>query len=178
MNVIGIDPGIGGAIAALNAGGLLGLWDMPVMAAGKGGATSKQKVNGAALAEILCQLKPAHVLLEEVSAMPRSGKPLLCPLCKRDKHAIGAATGFAFGRTLGCIEGVVLASGCSLELVSAQAWKRRMGLNSDKEVSRAKAIELYPGAPLHLKKHHNRAEALLLARYGWGGRLPATGAPF
>jgi hypothetical protein len=45
-------------------------------------------------------------------------------------------------------------------------WKRTLALGKDKEASRLRAMQLYPGADLRLKKHHGRAEALLLASYG------------
>jgi hypothetical protein len=45
------------------------------------------------------------------------------------------------------------------------AWKRHFKLGSDKEFSRALAVRLYPSAPLNLKKHADRAEALLMARW-------------
>jgi hypothetical protein len=41
-----------------------------------------------------------------------------------------------------------------------------MKLTTNKDQSRAQAQRLYPIAELHLHRHHNRAEAILLARYG------------
>ena len=61
---------------------------------------------------------------------------------------------------------MVGARGLPLELVTPQAWKKRFGLNSDKEQARSKAIELYPNASLDRKKDHGRTEAILIARFG------------
>jgi len=51
--------------------------------------------------------------------------------------------------------------------VTPAKWKKHFGLSSEKEQSRAMASKMFPEAALHLKKHHDRAEALLLARYLW-----------
>lgn len=71
------------------------------------------------------------VVLERVSSMPGQG-------------VVGV---FSLGDSFGCIRGVVAAKGLPLELVTAQAWKKRFGLTADKEQARAKAIQLYPDAP-------------------------------
>lgn len=163
MIVLSVDPGLDGALAGLDSGSICLLEDMPTMMAGKGKGTSKRKVNAAGLADLLrpYQGRECLVMIEEVSAMPRAmvgGQSVV---------KMGAATAFGFGRTVGCIEGVCLALGLSIEFVTPAKWKGYYGLPRDKEVARARAIELYPQAPLHLKKHHGRAEALLLCRYGW-----------
>jgi crossover junction endodeoxyribonuclease RuvC len=155
MTIIGIDPGLDGAVAVLH-GLEQTVVDLPTMAAGKGKGTSKRKLNGAALAEILRLFGPdCMVFIEAVSAMPR-----------QQIHKIGVATAFSFGRTVGCIEGVCQALWLPIEFVTPGTWKKYFGLPADKEVARAKAIEFYPGMELHLKKHHGRAESLLIARYG------------
>jgi crossover junction endodeoxyribonuclease RuvC len=50
--------------------------------------------------------------------------------------------------------------------VCPHVWKHRLGLNSDKEQTRFRAMQLFPGADLRRKKDHSRAEALLLEWYG------------
>jgi crossover junction endodeoxyribonuclease RuvC len=45
-------------------------------------------------------------------------------------------------------------------------WKKTFSLGKDKEASRLRAMQLFPGADLRQKKNHGRAEALLLALYG------------
>jgi crossover junction endodeoxyribonuclease RuvC len=55
-------------------------------------------------------------------------------------------------------------------------WKKALGLNSDAETSRARAVETWPTrADLCARKRdHNRAEAALLGRFGLenGGGQP------
>lgn len=154
--IIGIDPGITGAIAFIHTN-----WskveDIPVMANGKGKTKVKNKVNGSALAEMLTNydLKTATVYLERVSSMPGQG----------------VASMFSMGDTFGCIRGVCAALGLPIEIITPQSWKKHYGLGSDKEVVRAKAIELFPKAPLSRKKDHNRAEALLIAMYGFNQQV-------
>ena len=155
MVIIGIDPGITGA-AAFIWEDHTEVFDIPVMAKGKGGAKVKNQVNAAALAEMLEHAKhwvgadKVYVYLERISSMPGQG----------------VASMFSMGDTFGCIRGVCAALGLSVEIVTPQSWKKAYGLGKDKEVIRAKAIELFPEAPLSRKKDHNRAEALLIAKYG------------
>lgn len=153
--VIGIDPGLTGAIAALDfRGSLLSVCDMPTMQVGAGSAKVKRCVNGAALSNILREMSKGNaddvlVVVERVSAMPGQG----------------VAGVFSLGETAGCIRGVLTARGYSTEYVSPRTWKRHFGMTADKEQARAKAIMLYPSAPLSRVKDHNRAEAILLARW-------------
>lgn len=160
--MIGIDPGLTGAVAAIDHRGLRALHDMPTMARSAGGASVSHQVNAAALANILQELAAEHdknevlILIERVSGMP--------------KQAMGST--FSLGLTAGLIEGAAAARGYAHELVAAPTWKKHHGIRAPKqptlakEQARAIAQRLYPAAELHLKKHHNRAEAILIARYG------------
>ena len=145
--IIGIDPGISGAIAVLDAGGLLVAHSaMPTYQPGKA-----SRVNAAALCAFLDPYRAGHAILEQVGAMPGQG----------------VASMFSFGHAAGSVEGVLAALGISYELVTPQTWKRAYKLNGKpKDASRALAQRLYPGAPLGRKKDSGLADALLLARYG------------
>lgn len=156
MLVVGIDPGITGAIATLgHKKELLGLDDMPVMQ--RGGTTKvKNQVNATELCAILHEHLKHHdkneilVIIELMSAMPKQG----------------VSTTFSLGHTAGTIEAVVAAKGYSHRLVSPRTWKKAMNITADKAMSRSMAQRLFPDADLKLMKHHNRAEAILLALYG------------
>lgn len=150
--IIGIDPGLSGAIAAIHEGILLGVKDIPVMANGKGKSKVKNQVNAAELKRILNDFigLGTVVYLERISSMPGQG----------------VASMFSMGDTFGCIRGVCAALDMQVEIITPRKWKKYYNLGSDKEVVRAKAIELYPIAPLSRKKDHNRAEAILIAKYG------------
>lgn len=159
--IVGIDPGLSGALALLGPSGLHALHDMPVMAKGKGAGRVKNEVNGAALSHLLREWVDGHadevlVVVERVSSMPGQG----------------VAGVFSLGDTIGCIRGVVAARGYPVQFVTPQAWKKHFGLTAGKDVdgkelARAKAIQLFPEADLARKKDHNRAEAILIARHGW-----------
>jgi crossover junction endodeoxyribonuclease RuvC len=155
MIYIGIDPGITGAIGLIWPCHIE-VFDLPIMANGKGKAKVKNQINPSELANILTQAKNYYgadkikVYLERVSSMPGQG----------------VASMFSMGDTFGCIRGVCAALDLSVEIITPQSWKKYYNLGKDKEIVRAKAIELFPDAPLGRKKDHNRAEALLIAKYG------------
>ena len=150
---IGIDPGLGGAIGVLNCGKFVSVTDMPTTLRGSGSV--KSEVNGVALVQILRTAVPADmagcVALERVNAMPGQG----------------VSSVFSLGDSFGSARAAVGAVGFELHLVLPAKWKKHFGLSSDKEAARALATRLFPEAPLGLKKHVDRAEALLIARWLW-----------
>lgn len=157
MILIGIDPGLTGAIAMIgHRAEYLGCQDMPVIARNGPKAHVKNQVNGAGLAELLRGwLSPydkneVHVVLEMPIAFP-------------GQHAAAVAAAF---HTAGVIEGVITARGYALTLVRPNEWKKVLKLGKDKNEARAHAVRLFPEASLHRVKDHNRAEALLIAKYG------------
>lgn len=154
--VIGIDVGLSGALALLGESGLIDVQDMPTMLKGAGSGKVKNEVNPAALSEVLRAYADGHaddvlVVIEQVSSMPGQG----------------VASMMSLGDSRGCVRGVVAARGYPIEWLSPVKWKKHYGIGSDKELARAKAINLYPGADLARKCDHGRAEAILIARYGW-----------
>ena len=94
MKVIGIDPGLSGAIAILTDKKVLGLFDMPVMAEGK---KNKRQLNSAQLVNIIHQNiienEETAVVVEQVNAMPGQGVTSM----------------FNFGQTFGASKGVCAA---------------------------------------------------------------------
>ena len=151
MLVMGVDPGLTGALALLDADGQVELVaDLPVIR-----DRSLAWIDGAALQSTLLDAirgRPCRAVVERVSAMPRQG----------------VASSFAFGVGVGSILGVLQTLHLPLELVTAAQWKRALGLSSDKRASLDKGRLLFPAADLRLAKHHGRAEALLLAYYAQG----------
>lgn len=158
--IVGVDVGISGAVAFLEADGSFGsVYDMPTMPSGRG---KRQQVNPAALAQLLRErldgvLGPHSVIVERVATMPRQG----------------VASQGSLMCSFGIVQGVLAGLKLPCELVTPQMWKKAFSLGADKDVSRSVAQRLYPMAPLGRKKDHGRAESLLIARYGWqrnGGR--------
>lgn len=160
MLIVGIDPGITGAIAAVTQNGSL-QWviDMPVRDAGRK-TKSANEIDGVELGRILRLHLPdiAHIAIEEVGANGLNG----------------SIANFGLGDSRGCIRGVIECLGISVERIHPRRWKGHYGLRFTKEMkdierkeaSRACAVRIYPGATcLARKKDHGRAEACLIARY-------------
>ena len=152
MLVIGIDPGLTGAVGVLKHGRFVAVHDMPTIAPA-GGAKVKNVVNPAGLASLLRQIIADHpgeavrVALERVASMPGQG----------------VASVFSLGDSFGAIRAVVAVLHLQTHFMPPAAWKRTMKIGSDNGACRSLAIQLFPEAPLHRIKDHNRAEALLLA---------------
>lgn len=156
--IVGIDPGLTGAIAMLAVGHETDVRDLPVIE----DRTTKW-IDGGRLLGTLIELRggrePLVVAVERVHAMPKNG-------------AVGA---FSQGMTLGSILAAVQCAGCRIEFVSPHQWKKDLGLvpvrgqkqtvTERKHAALSKARLLFPGAPLDLAKHHGRAEALLIAHW-------------
>lgn len=150
--VIGIDPGLSGAIALLRDGEYAEVWDMPTMGRGSG---NKQQINGAAVGKILRECPPCRAYIELVGAMPGQG----------------VSSMFNFGKAAGAAMGALGALQIPVVEVSPVRWKKQFGLTGkEKDMARTMAQQLMPSAPLSLKKHGGRADALLIALYGWQTR--------
>lgn len=151
MITVGIDPGLTGAVGFLLNGNFLDVQDIPTTF--KGSGSVKMEVSPAELKRVVLNSIPlgeaVEVLLERVSAMPGQG----------------SSSVFSFGDTYGCCRSVIALCGFPTFLVTPTTWKKHFGIGRDKEEARALAIRLFPNAPLGLKKHADRAEALLMARY-------------
>ena len=91
MRIIGIDPGLSGAVAILDNLKIFDLFDMPIMAEGK---KNKNQLNSAQLVKILrshiLTNDDTFVIVEQVSAMPGQGVTSM----------------FNFGQTFGAIKGI------------------------------------------------------------------------
>ena len=153
MKVFGIDPGLNGAIAILQDKKVLSIIDMPVMADGK---KNKRQLNNAQLAEILrkhiSEDDEISVVVEQVNAMPGQGVTSM----------------FNFGQTFGAFKGVCAALQLPIFFVRPSKWKKYFELiNSSKDSSRTKAIEMYPylSDQLAKKKDVNKSDAILIARF-------------
>ena len=159
MKIIGIDPGLSGAIAILEEKKVLGIYDMPVMAEGK---KSKRQMNSAQLVSIIKQNTKLDdevaIVVEQVNAMPGQGVTSM----------------FNFGQTFGAIKGVCAALELPIFFVRPAKWKKYFELlNSSKDASRTKVIEMYPALSNQLskKKDVNKSDAILIARFYCETRL-------
>lgn len=152
---VGIDPGLTGAWAALDAtGAIVALDDLPVIRDGRLGW-----IDGDALAGRLIEVRAGrelHALCERITPLPQNGR-------------MGA---FSQGCTLGSILATLQLVHARVELVTPGQWKKALGLSSDKSASLDRARLLFPGASLDRKKDHGRAEALLIGF--WSQRRAAA----
>ena len=153
MKIIGIDPGLSGAIAILEDKKVLSIFDMPVMAEGK---KNKRQLNSAQLVDIIKENIKINddiaVVVEQVNAMPGQGVTSM----------------FNFGQTFGAIKGVCAALKLPIFFVRPSKWKKHFDLlNSSKDSSRTKVIEMYPSLSNQLtkKKDVNKSDAILIARF-------------
>lgn len=157
MITVAIDPGLSGAVGVLRDGAFLTVEDMPTVA--KGSGSVKSEVDPAGLISLLKRLTPADeavaVALERVNAMPGQG----------------VSGVFSLGDSFGCARSAVAACRFELVYVTPVQWKKHFKLESNKETSRALAVRMFPQAPLNLKKHADRAEALLMARWLYDTRF-------
>ena len=153
MKIIGIDPGLSGAIAILENNKVLNLFDIPVMSEGK---KNKRQLNSALLVNLIKenidQSEEIAVVVEQVNAMPGQGVTSM----------------FNFGQTFGAIKGICAALKLPIFFVRPSKWKKHFELiNSSKDSSRTKAIEMYPelSNQLSKKKDVNKSDAILIARF-------------
>lgn len=151
MRIVGIDPGVSGAVSLIEDGKLISVDDLPVVEV----VVSKKKRRSIApvlLFDLMAKLKPDLVILESVGV--RSGE--------------GAVGAFSFGRTFGVIEGIIAAQKIPCEYVTPATWKKAVGVPADKTVVRNYAMQLFPefAAKFARVKDDGRAEACLIALYG------------
>ena len=155
MLIIGIDPGISGSICFFKDGKILDVIEMPTMTEGK---KNKRQVNGSQIYnEISKRLNKIEshqikVIIEQVSAMPGQGVTSM----------------FNFGQSFGIIKGICSAMQLPMYFVRPAKWKKYYNLiNSEKDASRTRAIEIFPSfsSQLSKKKDSNKADAILIASF-------------
>jgi len=153
MLVVAVDPGLTGAIGFLRDGAYVAVEDMPTVLKGVGSVKNEVSPQGmkTLIKERLQPGEAVVAVIEKVGAMPGQG----------------VSSVFSLGDSYGAARAVLATAGFELVQVHPATWKKYFKLTSDKELSRALATRLFPAAPLHLKKHDGRAEALLLARWLW-----------
>ena len=155
MLIIGIDPGISGSICFFENGKILDVVEMPTMTEGK---KNKRQANGSQIYnEIIKRINKTEkqnirVIIEQVSAMPGQGVTSM----------------FNFGQSFGILKGICSAMQLSMYFVRPVKWKKYFNLiNSEKDASRTRAIEIFPyfSGQLSRKKDSNKADAILISSF-------------
>jgi len=155
--ILGIDPGLDGGLAVLADG--VAVYDTPTLTVA-GGKGHRREYNLTLMVNLIragTLLEDYHVddvsaFIEAVHAMPGQGVRSM----------------FTMGFGLGLWTGILAGLRIPYTRVAPQRWKKAMmdGMGKEKDASRLRAQQLFPTAELHLKKHHGRADALLIAEYG------------
>ncbi len=159
--ILGIDPGLSGALAwLLPSGEALDVADLPILDEGP----RRKSIDAVALAALVKRHPVTRAVIEAVHARPTDSK----------------VSAFTFGRNLGALEAVILASGVPLERVHPITWRRAAGLSAGapKDASIAAALRLCPSARPFLdgkSARHDRADAVLIAL--WSARHAQTARP-
>jgi hypothetical protein len=166
MIVIGIDPGLTGAIAFLDDGVMVAVEEMPVMAIPEAGpkTTIKTEVDAVALWKLIQRRVPRGskvlAVMEHTSSVGQVGQ---------EQAKLSLAAGKAT-----CMAVLRLAQ-FDVRRVTPVMWKRFYGIKQpiqgskgpdQKKQALAIARGFYGTGWLKLEKHHNRADALLIARWG------------
>lgn len=152
MIICGIDPGASGAIASIHLEkGFLEVIDMPAHQIERNGK-KKTEISAQLVARYLENLKPDHIYLERVGAMPGQG----------------VSSMFQFGRSVGTLEGIIAALRIPISYVTPQKWQKDCGMRAGKDGSRQRAQELFPAFAQHFSrvKDNGRSDAALIAWYG------------
>ena len=155
MLIIGIDPGVSGSICFFKDGKILDVIEMPTMNEGK---KNKKQVNGSQIYNEIAKrvdkdsIFNTRVVIEHVTAMPGQGVTSM----------------FNFGQSFGILKGICSAMQLPMYFVRPIKWKRYFNLiNSEKDASRTRAIEIFPyfSSQLSKKKDSNKADAILIASF-------------
>ena len=148
MLIIGIDPGISGAICFFENGEVREVIEMPTMADGK---KNKRQINGSqTYNEISKRIKniskkDIFVVIEQVSAMPGQGVTSM----------------FNFGQSFGVIKGICSAMQLSTFFIRPAKWKKYFNLiKSEKDASRTKVIEIFPYISSYLSKKKTQTKLM------------------
>lgn len=157
MIFVGIDPGMSGAVAFLDEqGNAFEIHDTPMLTI-KRNKSIRREFDRPKMVEILrfpnsVDRNRVIVAIERVNSMPGQG----------------VASSFSFGMGYGIWLGIIAALGYPVDLVHPVRWKKIMldSMGKDKDASRIRAKELFGNrVDLSLKKHHGRADALLIAEW-------------
>jgi hypothetical protein len=159
MNIVGIDPGLSGAIAELNQkGDIIHLIDMPVLSYKKGKKVKRDYDVGAISNFFTLMLEERTVFIEKMQSMPPGFR---------------VQASFGLGYCQGLLEGILIALGVGYELILSKEWKKHFQITKAKGDEKVQAFQiaskLFPKAKLQTERGRvldGRSDALLLCEYG------------
>lgn len=152
MLILGVDPGLEGALALYDTivEKVIHVCDMPtktIMVSGK----AREEVCPYGIVDLFRLLEAKKVCIEKVGG-------------QRNQSASAA---FNFGAGYGALRAAAAALDMEIDNPAPILWKAKLKVPSKKEFAIAKATEMLPYAREYwpLKKHDGRAEAALIALY-------------
>lgn len=170
MVFIGIDPGTSGSLAFLSDDEkIIGVCDAPTIKTV--GTSSRKTPKGNLRVRTSIDVSALVLLLENY--IPDAEMKIYAQAVMENVHPMpgeGAVASFTFGRSVGIVQGVLHALRIPFEMVTPQSWKKAMMPGEAKEKGQSMVVvkRLLPSASewITLKRHHGRADALLIALYG------------
>lgn len=184
MRVAGIDPGLSsGGVAIVemvdpaSTPVLIATIDIPTI-----GDEHRKRVDAAAVARFLIEHRAERVIIERAQAMPQRPDPSNPGAPRKGQ---GSTSAFKYGRAVGALEAVPLVLGIPLDTVEVVVWRRHYGFarnqhagtTEKKHSTLALARDLFGEKHFKMAKHHNRAEAALIARFGVRYYVESTASP-
>jgi hypothetical protein len=150
--ILGIDPGIKGAIAVVRRDAI-SVYDMPTVdeeVAGK----MRKRIDAHTFRDIIIGVGPVQMVLLE--------KPTTRP---GEAPRAALSYGIGFGQMLG----ILVALERPHKVILSQAWTKALGVGADKDDHRVEAMRRFPASSdlFKRKKDDGRADAALIALYGW-----------
>lgn len=153
--IVGIDPGVSGAIALLEGNDLVMVFDMPTVEIKIGQSMKNRVAPELVVAELRTYAPYASAFIEKVGARPGQG----------------VSSMFAFGEAYGLVRGVLAGLDISCTTVTPAVWTKAMRVTPGKDGSRQRAMELWPDKAALFKRVRDdgRADAALIAAWGSSG---------
>ena len=155
MRVIGIDPGLSGALAVIsgkpNEWVIEAVYDLPTYAEKTSTGKNRRFIDPVALSKLLKTIgKVDRVQCERMIAPP----------------GVSGMSAFSMGATMATIAATLRIARIPYKLVSSGVWKRALEVPADKEAARQFASRLFQSSEHWQRKmDHNRAEAALIAAH-------------
>lgn len=154
--LIGIDPGVSGAVGVLHDDGtFVQVIDIP-----------SRTVPGAGRIRREIHAQKLDLIMENILRSQDDTPFRVCIEKSFGGKDMFAQSVMSLGESLGIIRGIVEPMfGDVVTYVAPVKWKKAYRIGKDKHASLDMARRLFPKAPLALQKFHNRGEALLIARW-------------
>jgi hypothetical protein len=156
--IIGCDPGLTGAICAIDTQrGLLDCLDLPTCGNGQESGSMKRWLDAGALQELLADWSARFNFAGE-SVHAAIERPIPMP-------SLPAQTIASQFDTFGVIRTVLERHAQHVHFPNPRVWKKLFGLGPDKNAGRECCLRLYPESSVKRVKDHNRAEAILIGHW-------------